>query len=133
MSRKIPGVNIQWPWSRLIAECKKTVETRTYSLPTKYVGQELAIIETPGPHGKRQGIHKAQIIGTVIFEKSFRYDYKTWKSDQLRHLVSPDDPQFKWSEEKEKWGWVVSRVKLFNEPLPAPKKRGIIFASECNI
>lgn len=133
MSRKIPGVNIQWPWSRLIVEGKKTVETRTYSLPKKYIGQELAIIETPGPHGKWQGINKAQIIGTVIFEKTFRYDYKTWKSDHLRHFVFPDDPQFKWNDKNEKWGWVVSKVNLFKEPLPAPKKRGIIFASECEI
>ena len=46
---------------------EKTVETRGYPLPEKYVGCELAIIETPGPRGRREaGIEKARIVGTIV-------------------------------------------------------------------
>ena len=70
----IPGVNIQWPWSELLLTGKKSVETRSYPLPEKYLGQWLAVIETPGPHGKREaGIDKARITGKIMFSESFQY------------------------------------------------------------
>ncbi len=132
---KIPGVNIQWPWSRMLVEGKKTVETRSYSLPASKENVTLAIIETPGPRGRRDaGIAKARIIGTIKFSGSFRYHSKTeWLKDHRRHQVEVGDPQFAFRGDREKWGWVVSEVRLLPKPLPAPARRGIVFAKDCAI
>lgn len=132
-SKVIPGINIQWPWSQLIVDKKKAIETRTYKIPEKFKDVELAIIETPGPHGRKKGILKARIIGTVTFEESFQYNKSSWEKDFKSHLVDTNDPQFAWNNLKERWGWKIKRVRKFKQPLEAPKKKGIIFATECLI
>lgn len=131
----IPGLNVQWPWSQLITSGKKIVETRGYTLPSKHLGKEIALIETPGPNGKKAaGIVKARIIGTVRFSESFRYKTKAqWLSDKARHCVSPNDDLFKFKKEKPKWGWVISEVRILEAPVAAPKSRGIIFSKFCRI
>lgn len=135
MSRDIPGINIQWPWSQLLLVGKKTIETRSYSLPEKFRDVELAVIETPGPRGKKEaGILESRIIGTIVFSRSFRYSTKNeWMKDQDKHLVLPSDPQFAFLSGKEKWGWVVKEVTLFERPKPRPSKTGIIFSKSCRI
>lgn len=132
-SRTIQGLNIQWPWSELLLSGKKRVETRSYALPEKLKGVELAVIETAGPRGKKEaGIHKARIIGTIVFESSFRYkNKKEWLADRGRHLVSQDDSLYGFKSEKQKWGWVVKSFTKLDKPAPAPSKRGIIFAKSC--
>jgi len=133
--REVPGIHIQWPWSQLILSGEKKVETRSYPLPKKYIGKTLAIIETPGPRGKSAaGIVKSRIIGVVEFSEAFRYQTKAqWQKDRERHLVDHSDPQFAFSTTKPKWGWVVSKVRPLAKPMPPPKKRGIVFASACQI
>ena len=64
------GINIQAPFAELLINLEKCVETRTYPLPLKYEGEELALIETPGKTGK----FKARIIGTITFSHSFKYE-----------------------------------------------------------
>lgn len=133
--RVIPGVNIQWPWSQLLLSGQKTVETRGYPIPEKYLGVELAIIETPGPRGKKEGgVDKARIVGTITFCESFQYRTKSqWEKDVARHMVDITDPQFAWGKSKERWGWRVTSVKLFNRFYRPPVKRGIVFATACEI
>ena len=130
----IPGVNIQWPWSRLILEGQKTVETRGYPLPEKYLNQDLAIIETPGPKGKKFGIAESRIIGIVRFSGSFKYEsFEDWAEDHDRHRVAVNDPTFAFSKDQEKWGWIISEVTELKKTRPAPAKRGIVFATNCEI
>lgn len=130
----IPGLNIQWPWSQMILDLAKSIETRSYPLPVKYIGKELAIIETPGALGKKEGISSARIVGTVVFIKSFQYEtFEQWASDYSKHLVPVDNAQFSFQAGQEKWGWVIGEVKALRIPRPAPAKRGIVFASECQI
>ncbi len=135
MKKTVSGLNIQWPWSELLINGSKSVETRGYPLPKKYIGVELAIIETAGPRGRREaGIEFARIIGTVVFEESFEYvSREKWEKDRKRHRVSVDDPLFKYDPRVKKFGWVVKKVTRLPRPLPAPKPRGIVFASECHI
>lgn len=135
MAKEIPGINIQWPWSELLLNGKKTIETRTYPLPKKFEGVELAIIETPGPRGKKEaGIDKARIIGTIVFGQSFQYkNEKEWRNDQARHRVDVNDPQFAWDKRDEVWGWEVKKVKWLPAVVNPPKKRGIVFANSCII
>jgi hypothetical protein len=124
------GFNVQMPWSRFLIDGNKSVETRSYPLPTKYEGVELALIETPGKYGD----FKSRIIGTITFSHSFEYpDKQSWKDDYNRHKVETGDEFFDWNPNKSKYGWVVSDVKKFDEPIPAPRKKGIIFTKNCQV
>lgn len=122
------GLNIQSPWSTLLLNGDKCVETRSYPLPKKYEGEELAIISTPGKYGN----FKARIVGIITFSHSFKYpDKSAWQDDYARHLVSDKDDQFSWDENKEKYGWVVSNIVKFEKFQPAPENKGIIFTNNC--
>lgn len=124
------GINIQSPWSHLLINGDKCVETRTYPLPDKYEGEELALIETPGKYGD----FKARIIGTITFSHSFKYpDKQSWLDDFNRHLVSGQHDMFGWNDNKEKYGWVVSNIDKFEEHQTPPKNKGVIFTNNCNI
>lgn len=132
--KKVPGVHIRWPWSQLIATGEKTIETRSYPLPAKYIGVELAIIETAGKRAAEAGFKSARIIGTVTFTKSFKYESRqAWEKDLPRHRVPKDDRDFAFSVNTEKWAWVVSTARKFEKFPPPPKRRGIVFALNCQI
>lgn len=121
------GINIQSPWSRLLIEGDKCVETRSYPIPDKYVGEDLGLIETPG----KDGNFKARIIGVITFSHCFKYpDEFTWKDDYNRHLVSKEDKTFGWND-KDKYGWVVSNVLHFDYYYNAPLRKGIVFTNDC--
>jgi hypothetical protein len=124
------GINIQIPWSFLLINGDKSVETRSYPLPEKYEGVELALIETPGKYGR----FKSHIIGTVTFSHSFKYpDKQSWIDDYNRHKVEELDEFYSWNPNKPKYGWVVSDIQKFDHPIPAPKKKGIIFTKNCKV
>jgi len=124
------GINIQSPWSTLLINGEKCVETRTYPLPEKYEGEKLALIETPGKSGR----FKSRIIGTITFSHSFKYpNEQSWIDDYNRHKVPKSDKLFSWNENKEKWGWVVSDVNKFDHYYEPPIKRGIVFANNFNL
>jgi len=124
------GINIQFPWSQLLIDGNKCVETRSYPLPEKYEGEELALIETPG----KKGHFKARIIGTITFSHSFKYpDKNAWIDDYARHLVDLRDKNFEWKEEKDKYGWVVSNIIKFEEYQTAPENKGIVFTLNCEV
>lgn len=122
------GINIQIPWSSLLISGLKSVETRSYPIPAKYEGVELALIETPGKSRK----FKSRIIGTITFSHSFKYPDKTsWIDDYNRHKVEDHDPMFGWKDNKPKYGWVVSKINKFEEPVYLSKKQGRVFVSNC--
>ena len=121
------GLNIQAPWSTLLIDGLKTVETRSYALPKRLHGIELALIETPGKSGK----FKSRIIGTITFSHSFVYpNYAEWISDEHNHKVSLSDPTYGWND-KPKYGWVVQSITKFSQSVDPPPKRGIIYAKNC--
>lgn len=126
---EVAGINIQWPWSRLLLEGKKTIETRGYPLPERLQGQWLAVIETPGPKGKKEaGIEKAQVIGLIKFSGSKQYlSAKSWQMDFRRHLVAKEDPLYAFDPSKPKYGWVVEHVLTTPRQSP-PKSRGIVYS-----
>lgn len=124
------GINIQFPWSSLLINGDKCVETRTYPLPEKYTGEKLALIETPGKYGD----FKARIIGTITFSHSFQYpNEQTWIDDNNRHKVDKTNKDYGWKKDKEKWGWVVSNIVKFDNHQAAPTNKGIIFTLNCNV
>lgn len=124
------GINIQIPWSFLLINGDKSVETRSYPLPKKYEGVPLALIETPGKYGR----FKSRIIGTITFSHSFEYpDKNSWKDDYNRHKVEEGDEFCDWKEDKKKYGWVVSHISKLEEPVCPPPKKGIIFTKNCKL
>jgi hypothetical protein len=128
-SRIVSGLNVQEPWASLLINGEKSVETRSYALPKKYEGVELALIATPGKKRKFQ----SKIIGVITFSHSFQYlNIKDWIDDSNRHCIFPGSPYY-WDANKQKYGWVVSNIEKFNSPIDPPIKRGIIFVSNCLI
>jgi hypothetical protein len=124
------GLNIQIPWSFLLINGEKSVETRSYPLPKRLEGIELALIETPGKYGR----FKSRIIGTITFSHSFQYpDKQSWTDDYNRHKVEENDKSYNWNEDKKKYGWVVSNITKFENPADPPKKRGIIYVKNCKV
>jgi hypothetical protein len=120
------GLNIQWPWAELLIRGWKSVETRSYPLPKKYIGEKLALVETPG----KSGSFKSRIIGEITFSHSFKYpDEQSWKNDYARHGVSSSHNMYSW-DNKPKYGWVVSNITKYNEPITVKKKKGIIFTGD---
>ena len=127
----LPGINIQAPWAQAIVSGHKTIETRFYPMPRKWVGRPLAIIETPGKarHFKRR------IAGLVLFAQSWCYaDKVAFARDRAGHLVDPDDPQFGWrAEGPPKWAWPVQWVEAYQQPLPPGFRAGIRYARAVEI
>ncbi len=121
---KLPGLNIQAPWARLLIEGKKTIETRTYPLPEKYRGQDLWLIETPGQLWK----FKARVIGVIRFSRSKLYSSSAeFYDDSDQHLIEPANKSFNWIPSKSKFGWIVEFAKSTSE-FDAPRPRGIVYA-----
>jgi hypothetical protein len=118
------GINIQYPISRLILDCKKVIETRTYPIPSCYVGQEMALIETPG----KQGNFKARVVAIIKFGPSFKYvSKKNFYADSARHCVTPDSP-WAWNDSKEKWGWPILDIVILRNAIPLKKRTGIVYS-----
>ena len=132
MNSSTSGINIQYPWSQLLVNGEKVIETRSYPIPEKFIGKPLAIIQTPGKF--KNEVEKTMIIGLIYFKHSKQYrSKKEWLSDYKNHLVKKDDPLYGWSKTKEKWGWVVEKVIKISPPISPPKKRGIMYVNNCII
>lgn len=130
--KTVSGLNVCWPWAELLVSGKKTIETRNYPLPLKHEGNPIAIIQTPGRNGKKQGIKRASIVGFVVFEKSKKYESEdAWKADFKKHLVPPGDKDYTFKNPK--YGWVISSAKPFNLELPQTSRRGIVFATNITL
>ena len=116
------GINIQWPISREILAGRKSIETRIYPIPFKYLHQEMLLIETPGTQGK----FKSRIVAKIRFTKCFKYkSLELFYADYHRHCVDKDSP-WAWKD-KPKWGWHVEVVKTISPPVPFGGKKGIVY------
>jgi hypothetical protein len=129
-SSVIAGINIQQPWAHQLLEGNKTIETRFYKIPAKYVGHPIALVETPGKGGK----FKARIVGLIVFGPSTEYPNATaFNRDFKKHLVQFDHPTLGWSKERNKWAWPIIAVEKIDVPIPAPNPRGIVFCNGCKV
>ena len=127
----LPGINIQAPWAQAIISGRKVIETRLYPMPVKWIGQPLAIIETPGKTGR----FTRRIAGVVIFDQSWCYtDRAAFARDQAQHLVAPDHPVFGWRDDSQpKWAWPIQWVVTYAQPLPPGFRAGIRYARAVEI
>lgn len=122
------GINIQWPISELILSGKKTIETRTYSIPEKYLNQEMLMIETPGKNGK----FKARIVAIIKFTDCYEYKNKNeFYKDSDKHFVTLDS-DWAW-DKKPKFGWEIKIIKKIFPPNIINKNKGIIFTNNISL
>lgn len=126
--RSLTGINVQYPISQLILSGRKTIETRTYPIPPKYIGKELLMIETPGKTGK----FKSRSVAVIVFERCFLYrDSKEFYKDKKNHSVEPNSP-WAWKDEKPKWGWEIKTVHRL-KPKSVDKRLGIKFTLNLSV
>jgi hypothetical protein len=110
--RTYTGINIQWPITELILSGRKTIETRTYHIPEKYLNQEMLMVETPGKKGK----FKARIVAIIKFTECFEYkNKKEFYKDSKNHCVTPDS-EWAWLDKK-KFGWKIELIKKIATPI----------------
>lgn len=122
------GLNIQYPISQAIAKGLKTIETRTYPISEKYLGNELILIETPGKTGK----FKSRAIAIIKITECFKYpSKKKFYEDFDKHLVASDSP-WAWKD-KAKYGWRVEVLKTISPPISINQAKGIIYTKEIEI
>lgn len=128
-SKAYVGINIQFPISRLILSGEKTIETRTYPIPSGYINQEMILVETPGKSGK----FKSRAIAIIKFGPSFEYKSEAaFYADSGHHCVDPNSP-WAWDPQKGKWGWPVQVIKTFRAPKPVKQRLGIKFTKNIEL
>lgn len=94
----LPGLYVRKPYAIDLAYGRKTVETRGYRPPEKYLGEWVAIIET--------GSQKSSVVGIAsLCGWDWYADEEEWEADASRHLIPTGDPQYGWGTTKEKYGW----------------------------
>lgn len=125
MVKTYTGINIQWPISRLILSGQKTVETRTYPIPAKFLNKEMILIETPGKLGR----FKSRMCAIIKFTDCFEYDSReSFYEDSSRHRVDPNSP-WAYDEAKGKWGWEVEVCRLISPHGAINKRIGIKYTT----
>lgn len=122
------GINIQWPISEEITSGRKTIETRTYPIPEKYLNQEMLLIETPGKSKE----FKSRIVAIIKFTSCKGYKNKAeFYTDTSKHLVDENSP-WAWKDKK-KFGWEIEVVKKLPFPLDYTKRKGIVFTNNISL
>jgi len=109
-------LEMQHPFSGLIASGKKTIETRAYPLPDALLNFKIGIMQTEkGQDGisalpstfPLQETTKVRRIGWVTFNKCIEYkSRKEFESDAEKHLVDPNSG-YGWNDERPMFGWVI--------------------------
>ena len=77
---------MQYPYAGYLVDGIKTIETRVWRLNENLLDKEIAIIETPGKLGKKNGVTKSRIIGIVKFNNIKIYNNEQeWCNDREFH------------------------------------------------
>ena len=88
---------------------EKIIETRTYPLPERLKGIELAFIETPGKKGK----FKSRVVAIIKFSDSFEYKTKKeFYADIEKHKVAKNS-DWAWKD-KSKHGWIIESLEVLD-------------------
>ena len=125
MNETFSGIAIQFPYSSLIVSGAKTIETRIYPLPKKYVGKKLLIIETPGTNRKI----KTAIIGWIVFGEPYLYSTKAKFDSEFKFHKVETGSIFYWQKDRPKWAWPITAVGRFRSRTPPSKRIGIKFTT----
>jgi len=121
------GLELQSPWARLLLDGKKTIETRSYDIPSeKLLGRKIDVLESmAGTCGKSSIgniVESLQEVSSVVkrigwFKVShvIKYESKVqFEDDERKHLV-PKKSAYAWKEGTTIYGWVVSTCGYYND------------------
>ncbi|CAE7576933.1 unnamed protein product [Symbiodinium natans] len=129
------GINIQYPWSRLIIAGVKTIEVRKYPLgkyPCFTAGQDVFLIETPGQRstdGADCAIdvgpppEHSRVIGLLRFNGCFQFaDLEEFEVFRAQTRIRQGG-KYAWSNlgDGPIFGWGVGSAREL-EPIPADGK-----------
>ena len=122
-------IEVQLPWSMVVLQRKKSVETRTYPYPANLIGKRVFILQTQkgatGVSGLPDQIQaddpNLEVVGECVVNECVLYPTRrSWDLDYTRHKVPLDNP-YGWSTKKDFFGWVVSNPVLYDISRPVPK------------
>ena len=125
------GLEMQVPWAGALIDGRKTIETRSYDLPSALLNRRIVILESPkGQAGVSamgdvinltaldEDSHPAmKPIGWCTFSKVIKYrNKKQFERDVSAHQVSSDSG-YGWVEGRTNviYGWVVSQCARFDD------------------
>ena len=135
---KLPAINIHWPFSQLILAGVKTIEARSYDLGYMNIAHanvEMWLVETAGKANamSKGWVHTgedrstwvvaprpkiAQIVGTVTFSHSKKYEaLEAFIADRENHRIAKDG-YYEWKGIRETYAWHVSGVRRLAHPVP---------------
>ena len=131
------GLNVQWPFSQLLASGLKTVEVRSYPIARCTVkfaaGEEIWLVETLGQanHGAAPQDwvtvldprpSSTRIVAVVTFAECREYaSLADFHADHARHCIAKGGAK-DWGDSKPRFAWRVSRVRRLAQPIPLPTK-----------
>lgn len=105
LNETIIGININddtAPWTDMILSGKKTIETRTNTRLSKYIGKRVGLVKT-----SKKG--KAVLVGYATVGEPIKYDSpEAFNKDFDKHQVSPDNAFFNGGI---KYGYPLTDVK----------------------
>lgn len=121
------GLEIQQPYAELLLTGVKTIETRSYPLPSNLLYRHILIIESST--GK-DGVSELpsvvrnsggdvdgtgpRIVGSVVFSECFEYSSeKEWRDDENKHLV-PAGSLYDWPRSRSPGPKVSSTTAIIN-------------------
>ena len=131
------GLNIQYPWSRLIMAGRKTTEVRKFALGHYSCfseGDQIFLIETLG-RGSTEGAivdvevgpppSEAQVLGVVTFAGCFEFrDYDDFHGHRQDTCIAGGSHFDWWSIDAESlFAWVVQDVNVFDRPVKVGQRR----------
>ena len=140
----LPGLNLQWPFSRLLLTGQKTIEVRKYPLfrSIQDCSSMAFIVETPGESNDAFAVAvgtgleqlsprpvKAQIIGVARFQDDGEYtDVAAYQADRAQHCINPDCSSKEWNGAGKRYKWRVTSTSELREyvleDLPTRGMRG---------
>eukprot|EP01084_Bolivina_argentea_P261114 441133_1 len=136
-TRKI-GLEMQKPWALYILSGKKSIETRSYSLPEALLNRKIEILESEkGIDGvstlngnifdAKDLNHKICRKGWVIFDEVIEYKNRLdFEQDVKKHLVSSDSG-YAWKDGKTDviFGWKVNEFCVYDNTSKISDNYGI--------
>ena len=136
------GLDIQYPFSRLIMSGAKTIEARSYALGHRGIaqaGEKMFLIETPGSKSASLAVvgdlsigappDHAQVIGTVSFNSSSEYTcLSAWRNDRRKHRIQ-EGSQYDWNGTGKMHAWCIGHVQGFSQPVAAGSKSQVGYST----
>ena len=129
MSTALIALELQPPYSKLIIDGIKLIETRRYKLPQHLLYQPILLLQsTKGidavsalPDQIEANDDSLSILGEIFIEEVFQYNsIDQYNEDRNLHCV-PLDSSYNYVEGCELFGWRISSVVKYDKEMNNPK------------